>query len=70
MRTVTSNEAKLTLHKLIDESAKSHQPIFIIGERNSALLRLDFNSRKHPSSAIFGKLLMFLVTSLKQNEIN
>jgi PHD/YefM family antitoxin component YafN of YafNO toxin-antitoxin module len=38
MRTVTSSEAKLTLHKLIDESAKSHQPIFIIGERNSAVL--------------------------------
>lgn len=38
MHTVTSSEAKLTIHRLIDESAKSHQPILITGERNNAVL--------------------------------
>lgn len=38
MHTVTRSQAKLTLHRLIDESAKSHQPILITGERNNAVL--------------------------------
>ena len=38
MHTITHSQAKLNLHRLIDESAKSHQPILITGERNNAVL--------------------------------
>ena len=38
MHTITRSQAKLNLHRIIDESAKSHQPILITGERNNAVL--------------------------------
>ena len=35
---LTALQARVTLHRLIDEVAESHQPIQIIGKRNSAVL--------------------------------
>lgn len=38
MTRITATEACSNLYRLIDETAKSHQPIIITGERNSAVL--------------------------------
>ncbi|KRW59936.1 type II toxin-antitoxin system Phd/YefM family antitoxin [Pseudomonas sp. TTU2014-080ASC] len=38
MRTLTASEARTNLYRLIDQSAESHQPIFITGKRNSSVL--------------------------------
>ena len=38
MHTVTANQARAELTKLIDEAAKSHEPIEITGSTNSAIL--------------------------------
>lgn len=38
MHTLTASEARANLYRLIDEAADSHQPIFISGKRNSAVL--------------------------------
>jgi prevent-host-death family protein len=35
---LTALQARVTLHRLIDEVAESHQPILITGKRNSAVL--------------------------------
>jgi antitoxin YefM len=38
MSSVTASQARASLHRLIDQAAKSHQPTFIAGKRNSAVL--------------------------------
>jgi len=38
MATITASEARATLYRLIDEAARSHEPILITGKRNSAVL--------------------------------
>ena len=38
MPTVTVREARANLYRLIDETAKSHQPVHITGKRSSAVL--------------------------------
>lgn len=38
MSTLTASEARAKLYRLIDETAKSHQPIRITGKRNNAVL--------------------------------
>ena len=38
MAGITATEARSNLYRLIDETAESHQPIVIIGKRNSAVL--------------------------------
>lgn len=38
MTTLTASEARASLYRLIDETATSHQPIFITGKRNDAVL--------------------------------
>ena len=38
MPTVNVSEARARLYKLIDETAVSHQPVLIMGKRNSAVL--------------------------------
>ena len=38
MHTVTANQARAELPKLIDEAAKSHEPIEITGSTNIAIL--------------------------------
>ena len=35
---ITATEARSNLYRLIDETAESHQPITILGKRNSAVL--------------------------------
>jgi len=40
MITMTASEARANLYRLIDEAAKSHQPIHIAGKRSSAVLLL------------------------------
>lgn len=38
MPTITATEARSGLHRLIDETATSHEPIVITGKRGSAVL--------------------------------
>jgi len=38
MRTITATKARSELYKLIDETAKASEPIFISGKRNKAVL--------------------------------
>tara|TARA_R110001599_G_scaffold234579_1_gene433738 strand:+ start:87 stop:329 length:243 start_codon:yes stop_codon:yes gene_type:complete len=38
MTGITATEARSNLYRLIDETAKSHQPIIITGKRNKAVL--------------------------------
>ena len=38
MATLTASEARTNLYRLIDQAAKSHQPIHIVGKRTSAVL--------------------------------
>lgn len=38
MQTLTANEARANLYRLIDETAQSHEPIIISGKRSSAVL--------------------------------
>ncbi|OGW63034.1 MAG: antitoxin [Nitrospirae bacterium RBG_16_64_22] len=38
MTTRTASEARSNLYRLIDEAAKSHEPVLITGKRNSAVL--------------------------------
>lgn len=38
MTGITAREARSKLYRLIDETAESHQPIFIMGKRNKAVL--------------------------------
>ena len=38
MQTVTASEARANLYRIIDQAAKSHQPIVITGKRSNAVL--------------------------------
>ncbi|BCO32041.1 hypothetical protein TspCOW1_21440 [Thiohalobacter sp. COW1] len=38
MTAITASEARANLYRLIDEAASSHQPLLILGKRNSAVL--------------------------------
>ena len=38
MTTVTATEARATLYRLLDEVARSHEPVVITGKRNNAVL--------------------------------
>lgn len=38
MAGISATEARTNLYRLIDETAESHQPITIMGKRNSAVL--------------------------------
>lgn len=38
MPTVTTTQARSRLHRLIDETASSHQPVLITGRRRNAVL--------------------------------
>ena len=38
MRTITATKARSSLYKLIDETAKASEPIYISGKRNNAVL--------------------------------
>jgi prevent-host-death family protein len=38
MQTLTASDARANLYRLIDEAAKSHQPIIIAGKRANAVL--------------------------------
>jgi antitoxin YefM len=38
MNGITATEARSNLYRLIDETAESHQPIYIMGKRNKAVL--------------------------------
>lgn len=38
MAGITATEARSNLYRLIDETAESHQPVVIMGKRNSAVL--------------------------------
>lgn len=38
MSGITATEARSNLYRLIDETAESHQPIFIMGKRHKAVL--------------------------------
>jgi len=38
MTAITASEARANLYRLIDEAAKSHQPLLITGKRNKAVL--------------------------------
>ncbi len=38
MATITASEARKRLYKLVDDVAESHDPIQIVGKRNSAVL--------------------------------
>ena len=38
MTTLTASKARERLYKLLDEAASSHEPIFITGKRNNAVL--------------------------------
>jgi antitoxin YefM len=38
MSTISASEARAKLYRLIDETAKSHQPILITGKRTNAVL--------------------------------
>jgi antitoxin YefM len=38
MQALTASEARANLYRIIDETAKSHEPIIISGKRTSAVL--------------------------------
>jgi antitoxin YefM len=38
MHSLTASEARANLYRIIDETAKSHEPILISGKRSSAVL--------------------------------
>jgi prevent-host-death family protein len=38
MSGITATEARSNLYRLIDEAAESHQPVMIMGKRNTAYL--------------------------------
>ena len=38
MQTLTASEARTNLYRLIDEAARSHEPIIISGKRGNAVL--------------------------------
>lgn len=38
MKTITATKARSNLYKLIDETAKASEPIYISGKRNNAVL--------------------------------
>jgi len=38
MLTLTAREARANLYRLMDQAAESHEPIFISGKRNDAVL--------------------------------
>lgn len=38
MAGITATEARSNLYRLIDETAESHQPVVIMGKRNTAVL--------------------------------
>lgn len=38
MHTLTASRARSNLYRLIDEAAKNHEPVFITGKRNNAVL--------------------------------
>jgi prevent-host-death family protein len=38
MDTLTASEARANLYRLLDQATETHQPITIIGRRNSAVL--------------------------------
>jgi prevent-host-death family protein len=38
MTAITASEARANLYRLIDEAAASHQPLWISGKRNNAVL--------------------------------
>ena len=38
MKTITATKARSNLYKLIDETAKNSEPIYISGKRNNAVL--------------------------------
>ena len=38
MTTLSASEARAKLYKLLDEAARSHEPILITGKRNNAVL--------------------------------
>lgn len=38
MTTLTASEARASLYRLIDQTAESHQPVFISGKRANAVL--------------------------------
>lgn len=38
MTGITATEARSNLYRLIDETAESHQPVTILGKRNTAVL--------------------------------
>ncbi len=38
MRTITATKARSNLYKLIDETAKASEPVYISGKRNNAVL--------------------------------
>lgn len=38
MQTLTVNEARASLNRLIDQAAESHQPTLIVGKRRNAVL--------------------------------
>jgi prevent-host-death family protein len=38
MSGITATEARSNLYRLIDETAESHQPVTILGKRNTAVL--------------------------------
>lgn len=38
MTGITATEARSNLYRLIDEAAESHQPVMIMGKRNTAYL--------------------------------
>lgn len=38
MSSITASQARSNLYRLIDETAKTHQPVVITGKRNDAVL--------------------------------
>lgn len=38
MQSLTASEARANLYRLLDQTSESHQPITILGKRNSAVL--------------------------------
>jgi antitoxin YefM len=38
MNFLTASRARVSLQRLIDQAAESHEPVFIAGKRNSAVL--------------------------------
>lgn len=62
MPTVTVREARANLYRLIDETAKSHQPVHITGKRSSAVL-----IATEDWQAIQGTLLVLSVPGMRES---